>query len=552
MWRLAFVLASIAHAVPSVPPPVSANALALQRTLTAAAASSSAAGNPFSPGRPLAVTVPPGRYTFSDTSLAIAGAANLDVNAHNATFVFYFGHGLVVSDSANVSVRGPTLDADPPNYAQGTVTAVAPDGSGFVASFDPRFIPPDCSVQPFSQPGGLAGAKVMFWDARTRLPLPATQNFMNGSSSAPHGSGGSSDGAWRIDVHNAFGPADAPNRARPPVGALVTVFARRGNTFALTNSSGCLAEDVTVHAGGNMGFLEHLGGGGHTYRRVAIVRRPAGGDGDVGGLMANNADGFHSDSVGRGPALLDSEIAFTGDDHLNVMSRMLVVCEAGNASDALVIVDVSRGGLAAARPGDGLGFYQLIGGPHPGVNPLMGRGVIAAGAAPELVADDAALVRQCDGAAAAMAAPPYSAHLVVSLQGSPVYRVRFAAPLPPAVAATRFNLVTLERQSGGGALIRNSSFHDSCGTGGRIILKARNATYEGNVAARFGGLHIYTEQEWLEGDLGLGGVALRNNTFVDQRGGAVHVDVMAGLPGVTCSGTTFVECGNVTMRASGC
>ena len=43
--------------------------------------------------------------------------------------------------------------------------------------------------------------------------------------------------------------------------------------------------------------------------------------------MALNADGFHSISVATGPRIEDSEIAFTGDDHVNILARMLVVCE---------------------------------------------------------------------------------------------------------------------------------------------------------------------------------------------------------------------------------
>ena len=34
---------------------------------------------------------------------------------------------------------------------------------------------------------------------------------------------------------------------------------RRGITFQITNSSQVLAEDVTIHAGGNMGFHENYG-----------------------------------------------------------------------------------------------------------------------------------------------------------------------------------------------------------------------------------------------------------------------------------------------------
>jgi hypothetical protein len=47
---------------------------------------------------------------------------------------------------------------------------------------------------------------------------------------------------------------------------MVTVFPRRGFTFVSNNSSGLIAEDITIHAGGNMGFVESTGLGGNVYR----------------------------------------------------------------------------------------------------------------------------------------------------------------------------------------------------------------------------------------------------------------------------------------------
>ena len=71
-------------------------------------------------------------------------------------------------------------------------------------------------------------------------------------------------------------------------------------------------------------------------------------------------------------------------------------------------------------------------------------------------------------------------------------------------------------------------------------------------AERFGGVFISTEQEWLEGDLGLGNVQLRNNTLVDPHVGGTHVNLMSGLPNVSCADTTFIVDGAVTTRATGC
>lgn len=190
------LLLRCAAAVPSVPPPVSANALALQRTLTAAAAAS-AAVQP-QPGNVTSLNLAPGTYVFSNTSLTVAGARNLAITAHGVTLVFYFGFGLQLISCANLSIRGLTIDADPPNYAQGVLTGWedTSDGGGggtsavavgtvALVSFDSAFLLPDTDAQPFSHPGGLAGAKVCaaaallvvlfcFYDhARARTCCPA-------------------------------------------------------------------------------------------------------------------------------------------------------------------------------------------------------------------------------------------------------------------------------------------------------------------------------------------------------------------------------------------
>ena len=113
-------------------------------------------------------------------------------------------------------------------------------------------------------------------------------------------------------------------------------------------------------------------------------------------------------------------------------------------------------------------------------------------------------------------------------------------------------MVSLDSNLCANAKVRGNYFHDSCGSGGRILLKSRNATFEKNVAERFGGIHITTEQEWLEGDLGIGNIVLDSNLIEDQDGFLTHLDVMPGLVNVTCKNTSFVEHGKITHRPEGC
>jgi hypothetical protein len=64
----------------------------------------------------------------------------------------------------NVTLRGVTLDSDPPNFAQGALTHDAGQpvatATSFTAQFDDAFLAPNLQLPPFNHPGGLSGAKV--------------------------------------------------------------------------------------------------------------------------------------------------------------------------------------------------------------------------------------------------------------------------------------------------------------------------------------------------------------------------------------------------------
>ena len=157
-------------AIPATEPPrVGANASALQARVSEAVA----AGSEY-------LLVPPGTYVFSNTLWSVA-EKDLTIDAHGVTLVFYLGFGMSIRNSQNVTVRGLTFDADPPNYAQGTVTAVDTAAGTFEQLLADSFIMPDTSVTPFNQPGGSAGAKIMFWGSETRLPASGVPELQHAS-----------------------------------------------------------------------------------------------------------------------------------------------------------------------------------------------------------------------------------------------------------------------------------------------------------------------------------------------------------------------------------
>ena len=490
-------------------------ALALETALVAAITT---AGGRF--------VVPAQDYLFSNHTVVLDGARDYEIEFEPGTTLrFFYGYGVRFTNSHNVSIigNGVALDAESKNYAQGVVRAIAADSVD--VSIDAGFLQPDQRYPPFSAAGGLAGAKAAFWDAHTRRMHNYGNQFLNHSTQLPTG------GEWRLNFKGP--PHDAA------VGDLFTVFPRRGETWHLLNCSRVTTRNVSIYAGGNMGFLEQHGGGGHVYERVKIVRRAGSSD-----LMALNADGFHSSDVGVGPALLDSEISFTGDDFLNIHNRMNVICDA-DGPDGLLLTDVTGGlTLAPLRARHSLAFYRLNTLAH----------IATATVASSARVTDAATLARCADAWAEMQQPPYSARIIINQwPKTGVFAVRFTEQLPTAVGSPRYNLANFEQRSAAGAVVRRTHFHDGFSRMG--LLKAINLTYEHNLVERAHGLHIYSEQEWLEGDLGIRNVTLRNNTIVfgSEPTQTPHVDVMAGLQDIRCFDTSFML-GNGTRveRADGC
>ena len=479
-------------------------------------------------------------------------------------FVFYLGFGVQLTNCRNLTFvgNGLRLDASPANYAQGTVVEI--DGAAVLVNFDSEFLMPDTRSDAFAKPGGLVGAKVCFWNASTRLMNNFGNQFMRNSTAETQ----LGPTHWRVQLRS---PAHAV-----AIGDLVTIFPRRGITWNLMNSSHILTQDVVINAGGNMGFHESLGDGANVYRRVRIGRREGG-----TGLLALNADGFHSSDVGKGPLLEDSEIAFTGDDFLNIHNRMLVICTIP-APGELILMDVSGGALSDLEAGDKLRFYQLLNQtdmrnhakpdkPYvlcPGAGAAFGGAeceVASAAAVNRTDEKERALANFCSVKAVinAMQSPPKRAHLVIKSFSSALYRVKLQLqpqPQPQEQGKGQgqgyeydLNLANFERRSSAGAVVRNNHFHDGFSRMG--LLKAIGLAYHGNLVERAHRLHVYNEQEWLEGDLGLRDVILTNNTIVygSEPAQPMHVVVAPGLPNITCTNTTFrLANGTTTSRAAGC
>ena len=473
-------------------------------------------------------TVPAGEYNFSSTPLRLQSASDLEISAAGATFWFSPGGGVALNSCARVAIRGLTIDYTP-TLAQGSVLSVDrdPEAPSFTAKFDERFLAPcpDAST---------SSCKVGFYSPDTQQLVrnasdPAAVNIFTGKVEAAGAAG-----VFRVFVRVT--DPDSPHGiglAAP--GMSVTVFhGSNPHSYTSTNCTNITLEDVNIFGGTGMGIVDGQGGGGSTYRRVQLTRRPLmRGVGAVAlppphafRLQATNEDGFHSNGNDRGPTIVDSLIAFTGDDNGNICSGMSVVLavaatdtQRGAGGGTLSLVDVGRN-LPRGRAGDYLAFYHL--------NTQAFQGRVALAGTPS-VSHDAAAIRRMRAGFATMQAPPYSAHFVPHVQqqfaqGLPV-QLQLEGPLPPAVAAL-WSTAVLESTDNSGARVRNTTFSDSYARA--FMIKGRDASFVGNTFRRSGGIHIGPEQAWLEGDPGIENVTVEGNVFDDIGQPPAQID--AGVP----------------------
>ena len=373
------------------------------------------------------------------------------------------------------------------------------------------------------------------------------------------------DRAWQ------FVPG-SPEAVPPVLGDKVTTRVRGGYTLLAHNSSGCTFSRITIHGASMMAITEFGGGGGHTYDAVQVVRRPlpppfssapastadaaatslcAGGRRACFGVIASNADAFHSSACRRGPRLSNVELSFCLDDFINVHTRVQVVGllhrtphpaqgATGGRGQRLVLLDprLSRDiglpndmpygtaeSLQHLRPGDNITFYALS-----TLTPLATRTVAAVKRFTD-VANGAALAtaftRQVN-------APPYNANPnvqpvdVCGLPGENCphgYSRAWDVTLDPSQPALphsvgNFSLVQQDGWDARGAVVDRCFFHDArYGFRWKSSASAiTNSVIGGNR------IEISPLQYYLEGPLRVTGVLVANNTF-------------------TCMGTAFSSAG---------
>ena len=243
-------------------------------------------------------------------------------------------------------------------------------------------------------------------------------------------------------------------------------------------------------------------------------------------LLAANADGFHSSCVRSGPTLERVELSWTGDDLLNIHSRISVVLEVLSETAAYIIdaegvsapgdYDVSTLMLEQTRVGDLALFFTLK------LEPV---GNATVSSLQRTI--DPAVVRRAKGAWSAINSPPYSQKIGHDFWHR-VWLVNWSAPLPQPL--TQFALVDVPRLRNNGAVMRNCHLHDGYMRFG--LYDSPGATVANNTFERSFSMNVGESGDgWLEGPPVVNGVLVEGNLFQDAVGTpiVVHTPFVRGL-----------------------
>jgi hypothetical protein len=115
-------------------------------------------------------------------------------------------------------------------------------------------------------------------------------------------------------------------------GDKITISMRKGITWHVENSTRVHSINISIHGASLFGLSEFDGGGAHQYTNVWLGRRRNSMTQLCGrapgrlcfGVLASNADAFHSSGCKRGAQLDNVTLSNNFDDFLNVHSRMQV------------------------------------------------------------------------------------------------------------------------------------------------------------------------------------------------------------------------------------
>jgi hypothetical protein len=236
------------------------------------------------------LVIVPGNYRFSadwGPHPVLTDLHDLTLIAHGVTFWFDPPDiwGLEFTNCSNVKVYGLTLDYDPLPTFQAHITAIDTKANTVTAELMKGYEPPE-----------QAGQRVV---CLYRADGSYIQNYLLNKT-------------WRRLPGTSTIVVDTPAPGAK-VGDYLACPTRTGQALRCSGCGGMVFEDCNIYASGGGVIGENGGAGGNVYRRLHATRRPG-----TNRLHAFGADGFHLSSTDKGAIIDRCEMAYLGDDHINI------------------------------------------------------------------------------------------------------------------------------------------------------------------------------------------------------------------------------------------
>ena len=426
------------------------------------------------------VRIPPGDYRFPGREgILLENLRDISLEAEGATFWFSseVTAGVHFRNCRNVRLSGLALDMEELPFLQGTlldvgdVRLVIRLEEYFVRRFHGQRDQDHFRLMLLDAAGEHEIDNLDFIVPRETLSFDAAGNLLVPVSEpvARH---------WRYQL-----------RTPRPGDRIVLGMRHEGGMLLVDSCENMEFEAITIYASPGFAFYETgHGGGGNSYRRCRLIRRPG-----TDRLLASAADCFHSMNQHRGPLIEACEFSWAMDDLVNIHGYFHVAVEQLAPNELLIVTPFGTG----LRPGTELTFFSAPYGREKFRAAVASR-VEIAGSEQEGLRRVRELYKRKFGIE------------LQSFPGGSFCRIRLDRP----VDIESGDFACSYGSCGSGAILRNNHLHD-CHVRG-ILLKAADCRIEGNCIERIAlnGIILKPEFFWLEGPMPRN-IVIRGNRLND-------------------------------------
>jgi hypothetical protein len=269
--------------------------------------------------------------TIQDATGLVIDASGVTLICENATSAIH------LLGCRNVTLKGLTIDYDPLPLTQGTIEAIAPDGTWTDVRIHAGY--PELSLH--------APGQAFYWvyDGETKLiKLGSTNRAVD----AIEDRGG---GLFRLD----HGKRKYKDTAVP--GDLIRMPRKFLSAHGIVqrDCENVTLEDITLYSCPGFGITER-GGSSNVYRRIRIVPGPPPMGATEARIFSSMFDGINCAHHRVGPVIENGEFVNTGDDAIAIYSPSAIVVGPSGCRTVTVAPALES---HVFRPGDRVRFYRF-------------------------------------------------------------------------------------------------------------------------------------------------------------------------------------------------